>query len=30
MLQALRAIVHDNETAEKAFDLYTTLKNQVT
>ena len=28
MLKALRAIVHENETPEKAFDLYTTLKNQ--
>ncbi len=28
MLQALRAIVHDNETPEKAFDLYTELKNK--
>ena len=28
MLQALRAIVHDDETPEKAFDLYTELKNK--
>ncbi len=30
MLKALRAIVHDNETPEKAFELYSTLKNQDT
>jgi len=28
MIQAVRAVVHDNETPEKAFDLYNTLKNQ--
>ena len=28
MLQAVGAIVHDNETPQKAFDLYNTLKNQ--
>ena len=28
MLQAVRAVVHDNETPEKALDLYNTLKNQ--
>ena len=28
MIQALRAVVHDNETPEKAFDIYNTLKNQ--
>ena len=28
MLQAVRAVVHDNETPEKALDLYSTLKNQ--
>lgn len=28
MIQAIRAVVHDNETPEKAFDLYNTLKNQ--
>ncbi len=28
MIQAVRAVVHDNETPEKAFDLYTTLKNR--
>ncbi len=27
MIQAVRAVVHDNETPEKAFDLYNTLKN---
>ena len=27
MLQAVRAIVHDNETPEKALDLYSTIKN---
>jgi putative autoinducer-2 (AI-2) aldolase len=30
MIQAVRAVVHDNETPEKAFDLYNTLKNQHT
>ena len=28
MIRAVRAVVHDNETPEKAFDLYNTLKNQ--
>jgi putative autoinducer-2 (AI-2) aldolase len=28
MLQAVRAVVHDNETPEKAFDLYQTLKEE--
>jgi putative autoinducer-2 (AI-2) aldolase len=28
MIQAVRAVVHDNETPQKAFDLYNTLKNQ--
>lgn len=28
MLQAVAAVVHENETPQKAFDLYTTLKNQ--
>ena len=28
MLQAVGAVVHDNETPKKAFDLYNTLKNQ--
>jgi putative autoinducer-2 (AI-2) aldolase len=28
MIQAVRAVVHQNETPEKAFDLYNTLKNQ--
>jgi putative autoinducer-2 (AI-2) aldolase len=28
MIQAVKAVVHDNETAEKAFDLYNTLKNE--
>jgi putative autoinducer-2 (AI-2) aldolase len=27
MIRAVRAVVHDNETPEKAFDLYKTLKN---
>ena len=27
MIQAVRAVVHENETPEKAFDLYNTLKN---
>lgn len=27
MLKAVRAVVHGNETPEKAFELYTTLKN---
>lgn len=28
MIQAVNAIVHDNERPEKAYDLYNTLKNQ--
>jgi putative autoinducer-2 (AI-2) aldolase len=28
MMQAIRAIVHENETPEKAYDLYETIKNQ--
>jgi putative autoinducer-2 (AI-2) aldolase len=28
MIQAVRAVVHNNETPEKAFDLYNTIKNQ--
>ncbi len=28
MLKAIRAVVHENETPEKAFELYMTLKNQ--
>ena len=28
MIQAVGAVVHDNETPQKAFDLYNTLKNQ--
>ena len=28
MIQAVRAVVHDNKTPEKAFDLYNTLKSQ--
>lgn len=28
MIQAIRAVVHDNETPEKAFDMYKTLKNE--
>ena len=28
MLQAIRAVVHDGETPEKALDLYETLKNE--
>ncbi len=29
MLQAVRAVVHDNETPEKALDLYNTIKNEL-
>jgi len=29
MLQAVRAVVHDNETPEKALDLYRTIKNEL-
>jgi putative autoinducer-2 (AI-2) aldolase len=28
MIQAVKAVVHDNETPEKAYALYNTLKNQ--
>ena len=28
MIQAVKAVVHDNEAPEKAYDLYNTLKNQ--
>ena len=28
MIQAVRAVVHENETPERAFDLYNTLKNR--
>ena len=28
MLQAVRAVVHEGETPERAFDLYSTLKNE--
>jgi len=28
MIQAVRAVVHDNETPDKAYDLYNTLKNK--
>jgi putative autoinducer-2 (AI-2) aldolase len=28
MIQAVRAVVHDMETPEKAFDLYNTVKNE--
>jgi putative autoinducer-2 (AI-2) aldolase len=28
MIQAVRAVVHENETPERAFDLYNTLKSQ--
>lgn len=28
MIQAVRAVVHNNETPEKAFELYNTLKNK--
>jgi len=28
MIQAVRAVVHNNETPEKAYDLYNTIKNQ--
>lgn len=29
MIQAVRAVVHDNETPKKAFDFYNTIKNQL-
>ena len=28
MIQAVKAVVHDNETPEKAFEFYTTIKNE--
>jgi len=28
MIQAVKAVVHDNETPDRAFDLYNTLKGQ--
>ena len=28
MIQAVKAVVHDNETPDKAYDLYETLKNK--
>ena len=28
MIQAVKAVVHDNESPDKAFELYNTLKNQ--
>jgi putative autoinducer-2 (AI-2) aldolase len=28
MLQAVRAVVHNNETPKQALELYNTLKNQ--
>jgi putative autoinducer-2 (AI-2) aldolase len=28
MIKAVRAVVHDNETPDKAFELYVTLKNE--
>ena len=28
MIQAVKAVVHDNETPEKAFDMYNTLKQE--
>ena len=30
MIQAVKAVVHENETPQKAFELYTTLKNRET
>lgn len=29
MIQAVKAVVHENETPKKAFELYNTLKNQL-
>ena len=29
MIKAIRAVVHDNEKPDKAFDLYNTLKNEL-
>jgi putative autoinducer-2 (AI-2) aldolase len=28
MIQAVKAVVHDNENPEKAFELYNTLKQE--
>ncbi|UCE53775.1 MAG: hypothetical protein JSV31_31830 [Desulfobacterales bacterium] len=28
MIQAVKAVVHENETPQKAFELYNTLKNE--
>ena len=28
IIQAVKEVVHDNESPEKAFDLYNTLKNK--
>jgi putative autoinducer-2 (AI-2) aldolase len=28
MIQAVRAVVHENETPARAYELYKTLKNQ--
>ena len=28
MIQAVKAVVHGNETPEKAFELYATIKNE--
>jgi putative autoinducer-2 (AI-2) aldolase len=28
MIQAVKAVVHENETPQKAFDLYNTLKRE--
>ena len=30
MIQAVRSVVHGNETPEKAYELYHTLKNENT
>ncbi|MBF0277047.1 MAG: 3-hydroxy-5-phosphonooxypentane-2,4-dione thiolase [SAR324 cluster bacterium] len=30
MIQAVRSVVHSNETPEKAYELYHTLKNEIT
>jgi putative autoinducer-2 (AI-2) aldolase len=29
MIQAVKAVVHDQETPEKAFELYNTIKNKI-
>ena len=29
MIRAVRAVVHDGETPEKAFDLFETLKGEL-